>query len=114
MTAAASRRLPRRLSRKAGVSYCLVCRGEDSNLRPTNYESVALPTELPRHGPRSIRNPPSHDQTPRPGKTPSPHEMHDATFPRKRAFSRKTKGFEILRRDRAEPDQPDRLTRTTT
>src|SRR5262245_52875471 len=33
----------------------LVCRGEDSNLRPTNYESVALPTELPRHGSRSIR-----------------------------------------------------------
>jgi hypothetical protein len=25
------------------------CRGEDSNLRPTHYECVALPAELPRH-----------------------------------------------------------------
>jgi hypothetical protein len=26
------------------------CRGEDSNLRPTHYECVALPAELPRQG----------------------------------------------------------------
>src|SRR5690348_1731120 len=27
----------------------LICRGRDSNPRPTHYECVALPAELPRH-----------------------------------------------------------------
>src|ERR1700722_7978403 len=32
------------------------CRGRDSNPRPTHYECVALPAELPRHArPRSIQ-----------------------------------------------------------
>ena len=29
------------------------CRGEDSNLRPTHYECVALPAELPRQAPNA-------------------------------------------------------------
>jgi hypothetical protein len=38
-------------------SYALSwCRGRDSNPRPTHYECVALPAELPRHArPRSIQ-----------------------------------------------------------
>ena len=31
------------------------CRGEDSNLRPTHYECVALPAELPRQIPNFFR-----------------------------------------------------------
>jgi hypothetical protein len=31
------------------ITVKIWCRGEDSNLRPTHYECVALPAELPRH-----------------------------------------------------------------
>ena len=69
----------RRASQKnAYDSLYYWCRKEESNLRPTDYESVALPTELFRHrGLASIKNDRSRDNSGTWAVAPGSYPDHD-------------------------------------